>query len=205
MDVLTPLDVALRYIARGWNPLPVPFRSKRPEGSAWQTRVIDATNAAEHFNGAAGNVGVLLGPSSHGLTDVNLDCAEAIAIAPYVLPKTGAIFGRASKRFSHRLYYTDLAVTVEKSTQQFTDPRTKQMLVELRIGGGDKGAQTVFPGSTHEDGEAIAWEEDGNPADAGDLDKRRLYTPGGASSPLAYAVANLSHTLLLHCHDWLGR
>jgi hypothetical protein len=38
------------------------------------------------------------------------------------------------------------------------------MMVELRIGGGSKGAQTVFPGSTHEDGEAIFWEEGGEPS-----------------------------------------
>jgi hypothetical protein len=52
------------------------------------------------------NVGIVLGPSSQGLTDVDLDCVEAIAIAPYILPRTEAIFGRASKRASHWLYYT---------------------------------------------------------------------------------------------------
>jgi hypothetical protein len=167
---MTPLDLALRYIERGWNPIPVPFRSKRPEGDAWQARVIDAAAAPQYFDGGPSNIGVLLGPSSHGLTDVDLDCAEAIAIAPYILPRTRAIFGRASKRASHWLYYTDLAVTAGKAVQKFVDPRTKQMLVELRI-GGDKGAQTIFPGSTHEDGEPITWEENGEPASADDLDE----------------------------------
>jgi putative DNA primase/helicase len=38
------------------------------------------------------------------------------------------------------------------------------MILELRIGGGDKGAQTVAPGSVHEDtGEPITWEDDGEP------------------------------------------
>jgi Bifunctional DNA primase/polymerase, N-terminal len=167
---MTPLDLALRYIERGWNPIPVPFRSKRPEGDAWQARVIDAAAAPQYFDGGPSNIGVLLGPSSHGLTDVDLDCAKAIAIAPYILPRTRAIFGRASKRASHWLYYTDLAVTAGKAVQKFVDPRTKQMLVELRI-GGDKGAQTIFPGSTHEDGEPITWEENGEPASADDLDE----------------------------------
>jgi hypothetical protein len=40
------------------------------------------------------------------------------------------------------------------------------VLLELRIGGGDKGAQTVFPGSVHPDGEPIGWEENGEPAAA---------------------------------------
>jgi hypothetical protein len=39
------------------------------------------------------------------------------------------------------------------------------MLLEVRIGGGDKGAQTVFPGSVHETGEPIDWEEDGEPSE----------------------------------------
>ena len=33
----------------------------------------------------------------------------------------------------------------------------------MRIGGGKAGAQTVFPGSTHESGEPIEWESDGEP------------------------------------------
>jgi hypothetical protein len=98
---------------------------------------------------------------SKGLTDVDLDCAEAVAISPYVLPPTEAIFGRASKRNSHRLYQTALAATCDQAT---CDPRARNMLLELRIGGGDKGAQTVFPGSTHESGELIAWEVNGEPA-----------------------------------------
>jgi hypothetical protein len=166
---MTALDHALDFIARGWNPVPIPFRRKRPEGNAWQTLVIDAAAAPHYFNGAHQNIGVILGPTSRGLTDVDLDCQEAIAIAPFVLPRTGAIFGRPSKRNSHRLYYTDLSVSTETAAQQFRDPITKEMLLELRI-GGDKGAQTVFPGSTHESGEAIVWEENAEPTSVDDLD-----------------------------------
>src|SRR5262245_51826393 len=46
------------------------------------------------------------------------------------------------------------------------------MLLELRI-GGDKGAQTVFPGSTHESGEAITWDENEEPAPANADELRR--------------------------------
>jgi hypothetical protein len=89
---------------------------------------------------------------------------EAIAVAPYILPPTQAIFGRPSKRNSHRLYVADLAAVVDSAVVQFKDPRNKQMLVELRIGGGGRGAQTVFPGSLHPDGEPINWEKNGEPA-----------------------------------------
>jgi AAA domain/Bifunctional DNA primase/polymerase, N-terminal len=159
-----PLDIALDYIRRGWNPVPIKYRAKGPTDDGWQRRIIDAGNAAPHFNGAQMNIGVVLGPSSHGLTDVDLDCAEARAIGPYILPRTDAIFGRASSRAAHRLYCTDLAVSSEKAVLTFNDPQSKARLLELRI-GGDKGAQTVFPGSTHkETGEAITWEQSGEPA-----------------------------------------
>ena len=64
------LDVALDYIKRGWNPVPVPFRSKAPIGEAWQKRVIEEKTAADYFNCDQQNIGVVMGPSSHGLTDV---------------------------------------------------------------------------------------------------------------------------------------
>jgi hypothetical protein len=38
------------------------------------------------------------------------------------------------------------------------------MLVELRLGGGGKAAQTIFPGSIHESGEPIEWVREGEPA-----------------------------------------
>jgi hypothetical protein len=158
------LDIALNYVAKGWCPVPVNYRSKKPSaGNDWQLRIIDASNAPDYFNGDEMNIGVLLGPSSHGLTDVDLDCEAARAVAPYILPRTGAIFGRASSRASHWLFYTDLSVTTDKAVVVFNDPTTGGRLLELRI-GGDSGAQTVFPGSVHEEGETIAWEESGEPA-----------------------------------------
>ena len=43
------------------------------------------------------------------------------------------------------------------------------MLLEVRV-GGCKGAQTVFPGSVHESGEEICWDENGDPAEVDDQD-----------------------------------
>ena len=43
------------------------------------------------------------------------------------------------------------------------------MLLEVRI-GGEKGAQTVFPGSVHESDEEIRWDETGDPAKVDDDD-----------------------------------
>jgi hypothetical protein len=161
----TPLEAAQEFIARGWNPVPIAWRTKKPIGADWHLRKIDTGNVAEHFDGGQLNVGVILGPSSAGLCDVDLDCREAIAIAPFVLSPTPARFGRTSKRDSHYLYVTDLASKTESAVFQFRHPNTGEMLLELRVGGGGRGAQTVFPGSTHDEtGERISWDEDGAPA-----------------------------------------
>ncbi|MEA1831737.1 VapE family protein [Methylobacterium durans] len=157
-----PLEVALSYINQGWNPVSIPFRTKAPKGSGWQDRIITAAEAPRHFNGAPQNIGIILGPSSGGLTDVDLDCSEAVALAPMLLPATKAVFGRASSPASHWLYVTSLGETSEKAKIGFLDPETKVMLIELRCGGA-KGAQTVFPGSTHESGETIEWSQAGKP------------------------------------------
>jgi hypothetical protein len=173
---MNALEIAQSYIARGWTPVPIPFRTKVPVDAGWQLRRIDSGTVANFFNGAPQNVSVALGPQSNGLTDVDLDCPEAASIAPYLLPPTTAIFGRASSRASHWLYTTDLAAKSDKAAIAFDEPDAKRFgrkarLVELRIGGGGKGAQTVFPGSVHESGEPVEWEENGEPAtvDGGDL------------------------------------
>jgi len=173
----TPVDIALEIIARDWNPVPLSRRTKKPIGKEWQKRIITAQTASRYFNGAAINVGVQLGPHSHGLTDVDLDCPEAVAVASLLLPNTDATFGRLSKPRSHRLYVTDLATHIDRAALQFHDVDGKNgkqgtMMLELRIGGihqngpnkGEcKGAQSVFPGSVHTSGEEIEWADNGDP------------------------------------------
>lgn len=79
---------------------------------------------AQHFNGKQQNGGILTGLASGGLVDVDLDCAEALALADGYLPWTKAVFSRPSKQRSHRLYdivdglrqalvQTDLATVAE--------------------------------------------------------------------------------------------
>jgi Bifunctional DNA primase/polymerase, N-terminal len=149
-------DRALGYIQRGWSPIQIPLGEKRPRLTGWQRLRLNEADALQHFNGV-GNIGIILGEASGGLVDVDQDCPEAIDLSPKFVPATGAIFGRASKPRSHRLYRVEGAAP----TIQLKDPLTGKMLVELR---GDGGFQTIFPGSTHGSGELIEWEEDGEPA-----------------------------------------
>jgi hypothetical protein len=170
--VKTPHEHILDYIERGWRVNPIPFKEKGPKIKKWQSLEIDAANVKKHFPpDQPMNIGVQLGTRSNNLLDVDLDCIEALIIASYFFPRTDAMFGRPSKRNSHRLYYCDIAETSDAAGEQFKDPRSKEeiaallnaggsaMLIELRIGGGKAGAQTVFPGSIHKTGEVLAWED----------------------------------------------
>jgi hypothetical protein len=163
-DNRTPLDIALDVIARGIAPVPVPRTNdaKGPNIREWQKLVVTPENAAQYFdNGKAVNVGAIMGPRSGGLTDVDLDCPEAIALAPYFLPETGSIYGRASKRRSH-YHYTLTDDPGPKASRKLLDDKLGT-IIELRLGGGGKGAQSIWPGSLHvKSGEQYEWDADGN-------------------------------------------
>jgi Bifunctional DNA primase/polymerase, N-terminal len=180
-----PIEIARSYLRRGMVPLPVPFRSKNPGFDSWQKFRVTESDLSKHFNGQPQNIGVILGNASGNLVDVDLDCPEGLAMAPYFLPATEAVFGRASTPESHWLYITDI------KTQPFADPlrlkskdeaeRRSAMLVEIR----STGAQTVFPGSTHESGESIAWSRDGEPSPIEAETLRRSVAKIAAASLLA--------------------
>jgi len=167
------LTVALSYLARGWRVVPVTHGGKKPlnpddsKGQNWQHLRGDEADIRRWFSGPPRNVGVILGAPSQRLVDIDLDCPEAIALAPLFLPKTEATFGRASAPRSHWLYRAPGA-----RTQRYTDPEGGGTIVEIRA----DGAQTVFPGSIHASGEAIEWDALGDPLDieAGQLQRAVL-------------------------------
>jgi virulence-associated protein E/bifunctional DNA primase/polymerase-like protein len=153
-------DAAAFYVGLGILPVPVAFQGKKPKGNDWEKLRIDATSVSSYFNGHPQNIGALLGVSAlgnSGLTDVDLDAPEALAVASAFLPDTKFVFGRTSKPASHWLYLGDPPVRL----QQFRDPLNKKsMLVELRGAkkNGTIGLQTVLPGSVHVSGEPIIFE-----------------------------------------------
>jgi hypothetical protein len=149
------LEVAREYTRRNYRTVPVPYRGKALYEDGWQTWRLDESDLTKHFNGHAQNVGVLMGEPSGGLIDIDCDSPESVALAAVFLPATPSTFGRASKRRSHWLYKADPI----KATTKFKDVDGK-MIAEYR----STGCQTVMPGSTHETGELITWDEDGTPA-----------------------------------------
>jgi len=146
-------NTILLYLARGWKVVPIPKGTKAPLLPRWQELRLTADELPQHFNNGQ-NVGVLLGEPSKGLTDLDLDCPEALRVAPAFLPHSDAIFGRASKPKSHWLYYCPDAKTTRFEFKG-------ECLVEIRSTGG----QTVFPPSVHPSGEVVSWHEEGEPSE----------------------------------------
>jgi hypothetical protein len=148
------MDLAEEYKRRGWALALVPANDKGPRERDWDKRDSSLAEAERHL-AAGGNVGVILGPQSGETADIDLDCPEALALAPLYLPATGAIFGRQSKPMSHRLY-----VALGATYEAFADPLTGDMLIELRAQGRTGGAhQTLVPPSIA-DGERREWHGD---------------------------------------------
>ncbi len=170
------LDAARWYLARGYAPIPVPAGSKIPVLKGWTDLRLADADLPQHFNGT-GNIGVLLGEPSGWLVDVDLDCEEAVALAPEFLPPTGAKSGRPGKPASHWWYVCEGA-----KTRKHQDPATKKMIVELR----STGAQTVVGPSMHPSGEPYDPLE-GEPADVD------VETLGAAVAALANAVIEQRH------------
>lgn len=147
------LEAAQEIHRRGWAPVPTVLGDKKPVLEDWPAFRPSYEELPQHFGDGRCGIGVILGGPSGGLTDVDLDCPEALLVASLLLPSTST-FGRRSKPQSHYLYISPSSVT-----HQFRDPVTRTMLVELRSTGG----QTVFPPTTHPSGEAIVFETDGVP------------------------------------------
>jgi hypothetical protein len=172
---MTPLEHAKAYQRRGWQPIPIPHRSKNPSFSGWQNFETNEADLPKHFNGKPQNIGILLGAASDGLTDIDLDSPEAVKIADYFLPPTESEFGRAGKPRSHRLY-----ICTDEFYEKINNPflinspdkavRDEACIVEFR---GKIGLQSIFPGSMHKSGEVIEWSSEGEPTQVGAKELRR--------------------------------
>lgn len=154
-SALNPVLLAAKdYLHRGWRVIPMPPKSKKPKDKGWPDSLIDEADLKDKFSDPGANIGVLLGEPSGGLTDVDLDNAEAIGLADHILPHTNAVFGRPGAHRSHRLFY---ASGVGMSVA-FKDP-AGHTVAEI----GFTRRQTVLPPSPHPTGELILWHEDGLP------------------------------------------
>ena len=150
------IQIARQLVRQRFAITPVAHGTKKPVLENWPNIRINESDIETFFGDRPTNLGVLLGEASGGLVDVDLDCHEAVTIAPYLLPTTDAIFGREGSPRSHWLYFCAIG------PKQFLAPDTeaeRATLVEIR----SDGQQTVFPNSVHPSGENIRWDEQGSP------------------------------------------
>ena len=150
MVTMSRLEAARDYSQRGWHPVPLPPKEKRPVHKDWPSRDFATEGLAQHFSGD-GNIGLKCGIPSGGLVDVDIDDECALRIANVFLPKTGMRHGRHGNPNSHRWFKVN---DDPGKTQQFEDP-DGAMLIELRSTGG----QTLVPPSIHPTGDKVEWDE----------------------------------------------
>ena len=169
------IKAARAYIQRGICVVPIPHGKNHPTVQGWQKMRLRMEDVKKAFSNAAG-IGLLLKPSK--LTDVDLDCPEAVATSKTLLPPTDMVHGRRGNPSSHRYY----RVSPAPQNKSYTDPRpsgARAVLIELRANG-----QTVAPPSRHlRTGETIRWEAQGEPA-AVDGDKLHRAVAEVASAAL---------------------
>lgn len=197
---------AAYYLTMGWRVVPVLWRGKAPGWGGvprlrWQDTVVGFRDVATYFS-VPSNIGVLLGTPSGGLADIDLDCAEAVELAPHFLPSTWT-FGRGSKPRSHWVY-----VAAGAKTAKFLDVKNGDgkapCLLELRAdktSGSESAGQTVFPPSVHVSGEPIEWTDDNDAQEAPRIvDADELLQRAGT---LAAACLALRHAGRAATYRWI--
>jgi P4 family phage/plasmid primase-like protien len=179
---------AHKLLALGLVPVPLPDGQKRPQLKDWQT--LPAEKLVTHFVDGC-NIGLRLDT----LTDIDLDCHEAIALGAHFLKTTRSCWGRATSRHSHHLYAVANSRYEKFVDPMETDPK-KSTILEIRH---DSGHQSMIPPSVHPDtGETLQWEagENFKPEEWNFHEMRR------AVSRMAAAVLLIRH--IQHRHDtWL--
>lgn len=181
---MTGRDVVSAYLDSGYRIVVWPQigDSKGPREEGWTTRKYTLDDYTE-----GNRVGLMTGVDINGkvLHDVDIDWQPGALIASKLLPPTGFIFGRASKKVSHLFYTCDAAIP----SFRFEDI-DKTCLLEIRgtKSNGEVGMQTMVPPSvwspkglsapSKEQLEPLQFVAAGDPAHlpADELKKRAIYT-----------------------------
>ncbi len=131
------------YFNIGWKLIPVKYKDKKPLIPRWNE--IEHEYTLEDFKNKEINIGLLTGNGSN-IVDIDLDDDIARRLAVFLLPPTGAVFGRKSSPYSHWLYKC-------RDAKNYKFAIKNKMYAEIRA----TGLQTVIPPSIHPSGEEIKW------------------------------------------------
>lgn len=166
-------EAAVEAFRRGFVPVPVQARAKKPHGSAWtqlsfETEEQVRTSFQQWSAAGATNVGLILGERSR-LVDVDLDNPSAWRLREHLLPPSPMQTGRVGNARSHRWYRVTGKIP---PTRIHKMPDGVKVAVELR----STGAQTLIPPSVHPSGEEYRWEGQPWGGDRGpaEVDGRKL-------------------------------
>jgi P4 family phage/plasmid primase-like protien len=192
-DLKAIRKAAYFLIGKGYTPLPLPGGAKRPTLTGWQNVSVSIKDVDQRFTEGC-NIGLRLDT----VTDVDLDCPEALALAPFFLKPTGAIWGRKTAPRSHHIYDVK-----ESRHKEFADPTIvddrKKMVVEIRNGNGH---QSMAPPSVHpETGEQLEWVNGFQPAEWNYHELRRAV---GKIAAGVLLVRNLHEGIRHHVWLYLG-
>lgn len=134
---------------------------KKPVRPNWQDNPMSPDDVWSAHQTNQNNIGLLNGSTS-GIVDVDLDCKEAAAFAPLILPtETLATFKHDGNARGHVLYRTHNA----GNSRRINCPETNDVLVELR----SNGSQTMLPPSIHPSGHPLYFTAIHNQADEMDF------------------------------------
>ncbi len=141
---MTPQQVVEQYLKNNFRIVTWPLigDTKGPREEGWPTRQYGLADYAEgHRVGLLTGVEVSPGKFLH---DVDIDWTDGSVIALKLIPPTGFVFGRSSKRISHCFYTTS-----EPLPSIRYEDIDKTCLIELRGTklNGDVGLQTMVPPS----------------------------------------------------------
>ena len=125
---------------------------KHPVGNSWQNALIRDEDALYDLIAEADgprNIGIPFGPHT-GVVDIEFDGEEGEATAERLgLAAVGTASFRSS-RSRHYLFKHD-----HRLPNKAVMPNVKGL--EVRIGGGERGAHSVAPGSRHKSGVEYTW------------------------------------------------
>ena len=157
---MTPRQSAVEWRKRGFWPVPISLKAKRPILDGWPALRLTEDQIPDYFHDNV-NVGILFGEKDGDChADVDLDSLPAVVAARRLLPSTGIIYGREGKPASHYVYILFPAIR----TRQYRDPlEDGSMLAELRCRTKkDTCSQSVAPYSIHPSGQLIRFEPNTN-------------------------------------------
>ena len=143
LEALTTRDAALDYIRRGFCPVPFPRGAKGPTVPGWSSWRFTKDDVPREFC-QDHNIGIRLGDDVGRLICIDLDCPEALALAPDFLTPTPAVLGRPNRLASHWLYRVS---GEDRPGRSLRDRLTNRPVVEILY----NGRQVVVGPSVHPD------------------------------------------------------